>query len=54
MDNRINHIATANTQMATMLTQVNGMPLQPTVQQLGVAIPCLEVSHQYEHSVEDE
>lgn len=39
--------------MATMVTQVNGMPVSSAVQPLGVEIPHLEVSYQNEHSIED-
>ena len=43
---RINQLAAAVTQMATMLTQINGMPIPLEVQQLGGEIPRLEASHQ--------
>ena len=35
--------------MAMMLTQINGMPIPPEVQQLGGEIPHLEASHHDEH-----
>ena len=53
VNDRIKQLATAITQMATMLTQVNGMPIPLVVQQLGVEIPHLEAFHQSEHLVED-
>ncbi|KAL5564759.1 hypothetical protein UlMin_027923 [Ulmus minor] len=46
---RINQLAAAVTQMATMLTQINGMPIPPEVQQLGGEIPRLEASHHNEN-----
>ena len=42
---RINQLAATVTQMATMLTQINGMPIPPEVQQLGGEIPRLEAFH---------
>ena len=42
---RINQLAAAVTQMATMLTQINGMPIPLEVEQLGGEIPRLEASH---------
>ena len=38
---RINQLTAAVTQMATMLTQINGMPILLEVQQLGGEIPRL-------------
>ena len=46
---RINQLAAAVTQMATMLTQINGMPIPPEVQQLGGEIPRVEASHHNEN-----
>ena len=47
---RINQIVSTATQMAAMLNQANGMPILPTVQQFEVEVPCLDISHQNEHS----
>ena len=44
-NNRINQIAVVVAQMAAMLTQANGMPIPHAMQQLGVEIPHLELSH---------
>ena len=53
MDDPINQIATDVAQVATMLTQANGIPIPHVVQQLGVEIPRLEASHQNEYPVGD-
>ena len=45
VDDYNNQIAAVITQMATMFIQVNGMPIPPAVQQLGVKIPSFKVSH---------
>ena len=44
----INLLVTAAAQMATMLTQINKMPIPPTVQQLRGEIPRMETSHHNE------
>ena len=41
----IDQLAAAVTQMAIMLTQINGMPIPHEVQKLGREIPLLEASH---------
>ncbi len=50
---RINQLATAVTQMATILTQINEMPIPPEVQRLGGEIRRMEASHHNEHHFED-
>lgn len=46
---RINQLAATVTQMATMLTQINGMPIPLEVQQLEGEIPRVEASHHNEN-----
>ena len=49
MENCIDQVVVAIAQIAAILTQANGMPIPPAMQELGVEIQDLEVSRYNKH-----